>query len=119
MRQKREKTFVDRIPRRFFAFVEVIKVLKLMKFSLDAVIQKNRIAVSFRYIFRNQKDNLPEFNPEGCLYSLGNVLLSQNPAVQVPLALEGLTVVFEMGTRGSPPPSLPNIVRKAHSRIIP
>ena len=31
--------------------------------------------------------------------SLGNVLLSQNPAVQVPLALEGLTVVFEMGTR--------------------
>ena len=42
--------------------------------------------------------------------SLGNVLLSQNPAVQVPLALEGLTVVFEMGTRGSPPPSLPNVV---------
>jgi hypothetical protein len=42
--------------------------------------------------------------------SLGNVLLSQNPAVQVPLALEGLTVVFEMGTRGSPPPSLPNEV---------
>jgi hypothetical protein len=42
---------------------------------------------------------------------LGNVLLSQNPAVQVPLALEGLTVVFEMGTRGSPPPSLPNVVR--------
>ena len=41
--------------------------------------------------------------------SLGNVLLSRNPAVQVPLALEGLTVVFEMGTRGSPPPSLPNI----------
>ena len=40
--------------------------------------------------------------------SLGNVLLSRNPAVQVPLALEGLTVVFEMGTRGSPPPSLPN-----------
>jgi len=40
--------------------------------------------------------------------ALGNVLLSQNPAVQVPLALEGLTVVFEMGTRGSPPPSSPN-----------
>ena len=40
---------------------------------------------------------------------LGNVLLSRNPAVQVPLALEGLTVVFEMGTRGSPPPSLPNM----------
>ena len=39
---------------------------------------------------------------------LGNVLLSQNPAVQVPLTLEGLTVVFEMGTRGSPPPSSPN-----------
>jgi hypothetical protein len=41
---------------------------------------------------------------------LGNVLLSQNPAVQVPSTLEGLTVVFEMGTRGSPPPSLPNEV---------
>ena len=39
---------------------------------------------------------------------LGNVLLSQNPAVQVPSALEGLTVVFGMGTRGSPPPSSPN-----------
>ncbi|MDF2938029.1 MAG: hypothetical protein K0Q90_4064, partial [Paenibacillaceae bacterium] len=26
---------------------------------------------------------------------LGNVLLSQDPAVQVPSALEGLTVVFE------------------------
>ena len=41
-------------------------------------------------------------------YLLGNVLLSQDPAVQVPSALEGLTVVFEMGTRGSPPPSPPN-----------
>ena len=39
---------------------------------------------------------------------LGNVLLSQDPAVQVPSALEGLTVVFGMGTRGSPPPSSPN-----------
>ena len=41
---------------------------------------------------------------------LGNVLLSQDPAVQVPSALEGLTVVFGMGTRGSPPPSSPNRV---------
>jgi hypothetical protein len=39
---------------------------------------------------------------------LGDVLLSQDPAVQVPLALEGLTVVFGMGTRGTPPPSLPD-----------
>ena len=39
---------------------------------------------------------------------LGNVLLSQDPAVQVPSAQEGLTVVFGMGTRGSPPPSSPN-----------
>jgi hypothetical protein len=38
----------------------------------------------------------------------GNVLLSQDPAVQVPLALEGLTVVFGMGTRGTPPPLLPD-----------
>src|SRR5690606_7547575 len=44
------------------------------------------------------------------LHPLGNVLLSQDPAVQVPSALEGLTVVFEMGTRGSPPPSSPNDV---------
>ena len=40
---------------------------------------------------------------------LGNVLLSQDPAVQVPSALKGLTVVFEMGTRGSPSPSSPNV----------
>ena len=39
---------------------------------------------------------------------LGDVLLSRDPAVQVPSALEGLTVVFEMGTRGSPPPLSPN-----------
>ena len=39
---------------------------------------------------------------------LGDVLLSRDPAVQVPSALEGLTVVFGMGTRGSPPPSSPN-----------
>ncbi len=41
---------------------------------------------------------------------LGDVLLSQDPAVQVPLALEGLTVVFGMGTCGTPPPSSPNVV---------
>src|SRR5690554_5992401 len=44
----------------------------------------------------------------GIAYLLGNVLLSQVPANQVPSALEGLTVVFEMGTCGSPPPSPPN-----------
>ena len=46
---------------------------------------------------------------------LGNVLLSQDPAVQVPSALEGLTVVFGMGTRGSPPPSSPNGLLKVYS----
>ncbi len=40
---------------------------------------------------------------------LGDVLLSRDPAVQVPSALEGLTVVFGMGTRGSLPPSSPNL----------
>ena len=40
--------------------------------------------------------------------SLGGFLLSQDPAVQVPSALEGLTVVFGMGTCGTPPPSPPN-----------
>ena len=39
---------------------------------------------------------------------LGNVLLSRDPSVQVPSALEGLTVVFGMGTRGSPPLLSPN-----------
>ncbi len=39
---------------------------------------------------------------------LGDVLLSQDPAVQVPSTLEGLTFVFGMGTRGSLPPSSPN-----------
>jgi hypothetical protein len=38
----------------------------------------------------------------------GNVLLSRDPSVQVPSALEGLTVVFGMGTRGSPPLSSPD-----------
>jgi hypothetical protein len=42
------------------------------------------------------------------LAPLGDALLSRDPAVQVPSALEGLTVVFGMGTRGSPPPSPPN-----------
>ena len=39
---------------------------------------------------------------------LGNVLLSQDPAVQVPSALKGLTVVFGMGMRGTLSPSPPN-----------
>ncbi|CQR51057.1 hypothetical protein PRIO_0012 [Paenibacillus riograndensis SBR5] len=42
------------------------------------------------------------------LHVLGGVLLSQDPSVQVPSALEGLTVVFGMGTRGTPPLSPPN-----------
>ena len=41
--------------------------------------------------------------------SLGSVLLSQDPSVQVPSALEGLTFVFGMGTRGSLPPLSPNL----------
>ena len=41
-------------------------------------------------------------------HPLGVVLLSQDPAVQVPSALEDLTVVFGMGTCGTPPPSTPN-----------
>ena len=52
--------------------------------------------------------NLPS-HTYGRLFVLGDVLLSQDPAVQVPSALEGLTVVFGMGTRGSPPPSSPNV----------
>ena len=42
------------------------------------------------------------------VHVLGSFLLSQDPSVQVPSALEGLTVVFGMGTRGTPPPSPPN-----------
>ena len=42
-------------------------------------------------------------------FVLGDVLLSQDPAVQVPSALKGLTVVFEMGTRGSLSPLSPNM----------
>ncbi len=41
---------------------------------------------------------------------LGSVLLSQDPSVQVPSALEGLTVVFGMGTSGTPPPVPPNMI---------
>ena len=37
----------------------------------------------------------------------GNDLLSQDPSVQVPSALEGLTAVFGMGTGGTPPPLSP------------
>jgi hypothetical protein len=51
--------------------------------------------------------------------SLGDVLLSQNPAVQVPSALKGLTVVFGMGTRGTPSPSSPNgIFRSFTSKVM-
>ena len=41
---------------------------------------------------------------------LGDVLLSRDPSVQVPSALEGLTVVFGMGTRGTLPLSPPNVI---------
>jgi len=36
--------------------------------------------------------------------SPGNVLLSHQAALAVPLALEGLTAVFGMGTGVTPPP---------------
>ncbi len=51
---------------------------------------------------------------------LGGVLLSQDPAVQVPSALEGLTVVFGMGTCGTPPLSPPNmnLLRKFFRKLI-
>ncbi len=51
---------------------------------------------------------------------LGGVLLSQDPAVQVPSALEGLTVVFGMGTCGTPPLSPPNmnLPRKFFRKLI-
>ncbi len=49
------------------------------------------------------------FYPKRLFFLLGDVLLSRDPAVQVPSALEGLTVVFGMGTRGSLPPSSPNL----------
>ncbi len=49
-------------------------------------------------------------DPNGIRYLSGDVLLSQDPAVQVPSALEGLTVVFGMGTGVSPPPSSPSNV---------
>ncbi len=51
----------------------------------------------------------PTVNEYGRSSVLGDVLLSQDPAVQVPSALKGLTVVFGMGTRGSPSPSSPNV----------
>ncbi len=50
---------------------------------------------------------------------LGGFLLSQDPAVQVPSALEGLTVVFEMGTCGTPLPSPPNLgLRSKPEQIV-
>ena len=49
-------------------------------------------------------------------HPLGVVLLSQDPAVQVPSALEDLTVVFGMGTCGTPPPSTPNGYYAADNR---
>ena len=38
----------------------------------------------------------------------GNDLLSQDPTVQVPSTLKGLTAVFGMGTGGSPSPLSPD-----------
>ena len=59
----------------------------------------------FRYPVFKEQDWVSALATDG---PLGNVLLSQDPAVQVPSALKGLTVVFEMGTRGSPSPLSPN-----------
>ena len=53
-----------------------------------------------------QGQKIPRFLSRGILS--GNDLLSQDPAVQVPSALEGLTAVFGMGTGGSPPPLSPD-----------
>lgn len=55
-------------------------------------------------------NNPPTKIVSGLFLLLGDVLLSRDPAVQVPSALEGLTVVFGMGTRGTPPPSPPNSI---------
>ena len=72
--------------------------------SLDAVLSVE-LVVSWCKIV-TQKDTLDIIK---CVFILlGGVLLSQDPAVQVPSALEGLTVVFGMGTCGTPPPSPPN-----------
>ena len=38
------------------------------------------------------------------IFKTGNDLLSRDPAVQVPLALESLTAVFGMGTGVASPP---------------
>ena len=54
-------------------------------------------------------NNPPTKIVSGLFHLLGDVLISQDPAVQVPSALEGLTVVFGMGTRGTPPLSPPNV----------
>ena len=43
-------------------------------------------------------------------YLPGSVLASQDPAVPVLSALEGLTVVFGMGTGVSPPPWPPDFI---------
>ena len=63
-----------------------------------------------KFASKKQKSTLEK----GALDPLGSVLLSQDLAVQVPSALEGLTAVFGMGTRGSPPPSPPNGIDLVH-----
>ena len=66
---------------------------------------QNKHVVGILYI---KKIKAQKKQPFGCSLP-GNVLLSQDPSVQVPSALEGLTVVFGMGTRVSPPLSPPDI----------
>ena len=76
----------------------------------------------YNILFIKLKTKKPTTNAVDFLV-LGNVLLSQDPAVQVPSALKGLTVVFEMGTRGSLSPLSPNMdafdVRLLHKRFTP
>ena len=66
----------------------------------------------------NEKEEPRKESPLDPVCRPGGVLLSQDPAVQVPSALEGLTVVFGMGTRGTPPPSLPDRLRSLLRRTV-
>ncbi len=49
----------------------------------------------------------------------GSDLLSQDPAVQVPSALVGLTAVFGMGTGVAPPPLPPDWLPEQDSNLQP
>jgi hypothetical protein len=114
--------FLERMPAELSKYLQKCRLLEPKHLNcprfekipalLQAFIQNEPISRKYLHFCRFslgciQKEHY-RINGSALSSLLGGVLLSQDPSVQVPSALEGLTVVFGMGTGGTPPPSPPN-----------